>query len=88
MAYRDKAADVESLAAPILEHAAALRKPVVVAIETECVQPRYVSFCGRPAAELTDAIHAIATALRSSPAFAGLAVHSYASWQLLTDQSG
>jgi hypothetical protein len=83
MAYRNRAADVASLAAPILEQAARLRRPVIVAVETTCVDPPHVSFCGQTAGDLADALDRIGLALQVSPAFAGLAVHKYASWVTL-----
>ena len=38
-----------SLASPVLERAASLGKPVIVAVETTCVDPPRVTFCGQPA---------------------------------------
>ena len=86
MAYRNRADDVESLAAPILERAARLKTPVIVAVETMCIDPPHVTFCGRTAGELADALDHVALALRASPAFAGMAVHKYASWATLEDR--
>jgi hypothetical protein len=83
MAYRNSARDVQSIATPILEHASELGKRVVVAIETECVEPSYVTFCGKSADDLEVAIRDLESALSTSRAFAGLAVHSSASWRLL-----
>ncbi len=83
MAYRNNSKDVQALAAPILAHAAELKKRVTVAIETECVEPNYVTFCGQSASELAQAMGAIESGLRGSPAYAGLAVHSSASWKRL-----
>ena len=48
MAYRNNSKDVQALAAPILAHAAELKKRVTVAIETECVEPNYVTFAVSP----------------------------------------
>ena len=88
MAYRNRAADVEALATPILERASALGKHVIVAVETACVPPPHITFCGRSPRELHDALLRIGSRLRSSKAFAGLGVHQYAFWRKLEDSSG
>jgi hypothetical protein len=84
MAYRNRADDVKALASPVLERAAPLGKPVIVAVETTCVDPPRVTFCGQPAGALAGALDHIALTLRGAPAFAGLAVHKYASWAALS----
>ena len=83
MAYRNHAADVRALAAPLLARAEKLARPVVVAIETMCIEPPQVTFCGQSTAEVAGALDDIGLALRASSAFAGLAVHNYASWTKL-----
>ena len=83
MAYRNREGDVQSLAAPLLARAAKRGRPVVVAVETMCIDPPRVSFCGQTPAELASALDHLSLSLRSSPAFAGLAVHNYASWAQL-----
>ena len=80
MAYRNRAADVQALAAPVLERGARQGRQVLVAVETTCVDPPQVSFCGRLGGELAQALDRVAAELRHSPAFAGLAVHSYPGW--------
>jgi hypothetical protein len=80
MAYRNRTADVRSLAAPLLERGARRGKPIIVAIETTCVDPPYVTFCGRTGLELADALDELARDFGQAPAFSGLAVHMYASW--------
>jgi hypothetical protein len=83
MAYRNREGDVRSLAAPLLARAAKHGRPVVVAVETMCIDPPQVTFCGQAPAELASALDHLALELRASPAFAGLAVHDYASWAKL-----
>jgi hypothetical protein len=83
MAYRNRAPEVTSLAAPILAEAAKQGRPVLVAVETTCVDPPQVTFCGQPAGRFRAALEEIALGLQGSPAFAGLAVHKYASWATL-----
>ncbi len=87
MAYRNHAEDVRALAAPLLERAEKLKKPVIVAIETMCIDPPQVSFCGQSPAQLASALDGIVLALHTSSAFAGLAVHSYASWTKLESRA-
>jgi hypothetical protein len=83
MAYRNREADVRGLSAPLLAQAAKRHRPVIVAVETMCIEPPRVTFCGQTTAELASALDHLAVALRGSPAFAGLAVHHYASWRTL-----
>jgi hypothetical protein len=83
MAYRDRADDVQALAAPLLARAERRGRPVIVAVETTCIDPRRVTFCGQTAGQLGLALDHIALGLHASPAFAGLAVHKYASWATL-----
>jgi hypothetical protein len=83
MAYRNRAQEVTSLAVPILAAAAKQGRPVLVAVETTCVDPPQVTFCGQTAGRFRDALEQIALGLQASPAFAGLAVHKYASWATL-----
>jgi hypothetical protein len=80
MAYRNRTADVRSLAAPLLDRGARRGKPIIVAIETTCVDPPYVTFCGSTGRELAEALDELARDFRQAPAFSGLAVHMYASW--------
>jgi hypothetical protein len=83
MAYRNRADDVRALADPILEAGARRGRPVIVAVETTCVDPPRVTFCGQTGRELRAALDVLARAFRPAPAFAGLAVHKYASWATL-----
>jgi hypothetical protein len=83
MAYRDRPSDVEALAGPFLARAARQGKPVIVAVETMCIDPPHVTFCGQTATAFHAALEQIALGLRGSTAFAGLAVHKYASWAAL-----
>jgi hypothetical protein len=83
MAYRNRQDEVRSLAAPLLARAVKRGRPVVVAVETMCIDPPRVSYCGQTPTALASALDHLALALRSSPAFAGLAVHNYASWAQL-----
>ena len=83
MAYRNRVDDVRALAAPVLERAARRGRPVIVAIETTCVEPPQVTFCGQTHAQLAEALAHLASSLRASPSFAGLAVHSYPGWSRL-----
>jgi hypothetical protein len=83
MAYRNRPDDVEALAAPVLAGAAKKGKPAIVAVETMCIDPPHVTFCGQTAAAFHTALEQIALGLRGSTAFAGLAVHKYASWAAL-----
>jgi hypothetical protein len=83
MAYRNRPDDVEALAIPVLARAASQGKPVIVAVETMCVDPPHVTFCGQTAAGFHAALEQITLGLRASTAFAGLAVHKYASWAAL-----
>jgi hypothetical protein len=87
MAYRNRADDVTSLASPVLAQATLVRRPVIVAVETTCIDPPQVTFCGQTAAALATALDRVAVVLRASPAFAGLAVHQYASWATLERQA-
>jgi len=87
MAYRDRAADVVAAAAPTLAAAAELEKPVIVAVETKCVEPAYVTFCGKKPQVLGEALNAVRSRFASTPAFAGLAVHYFDSWQDLDGKS-
>ena len=80
MAYRNRADDVRALAAPILEEGARRGRPVIVAVETMCIDPPRVTFCGQTGRQLGTALDGLERAFRSAPAFAGLAVHKYASW--------
>ena len=83
MAYRNRADDVRALATPILEEGARRGRPVIVAVETMCVDPPHVTFCGQTSHQLGVALNGLERAFRSAPAFAGLAVHKYASWATL-----
>jgi hypothetical protein len=83
MAYRNRADDVRALAGPILDEGARRGRPVIVAVETTCVDPPRVTFCGQTGHELRAALDVLARAFRPAPAFAGLAVHKYASWATL-----
>jgi hypothetical protein len=87
MAYRDRATDVVAAAEPTLAAAAELEKPVIVAVETQCVEPGYVTFCGKPPQALGDALREVRSRFAGAPAFAGLAVHHLASWQKLDGKS-
>ncbi|HVV16423.1 MAG TPA: hypothetical protein VHH90_04400 [Polyangia bacterium] len=80
MAYRNRAEDVQAVAAPVVDRGARQGRPVLVAVETTCVDPPQVSFCGRSGGELARALDRVASGLRGSPAFVGLAVHSYPGW--------
>ena len=51
-----------------------------------CIDPPRTTFCGQTARALAEALDHIALALRASAAFAGLAVHMYASWATLDSQ--
>jgi hypothetical protein len=84
MAYRNRAADVRAAAAPLLGSAGRRARPVVVAVETMCIEPARVTFCGQSGAALGAALDELARAFGSAPAFAGLAVHHYPSWAKLT----
>jgi hypothetical protein len=83
MAYRDRAADVRALADPLLAAAAKRGRPVVVAVETKCIEPARVTFCGQTGASFGAALETLAGAFAPAPAFAGLAVHQYHSWAKL-----
>lgn len=83
MAYRNRADDVRALAGPILDEGARRGRPVIVAVETMCVDPPRVTFCGQTGHELRAALDVLVQAFRPAPAFAGLAVHKYASWATL-----
>ncbi|HVY40548.1 MAG TPA: hypothetical protein VHM31_21570, partial [Polyangia bacterium] len=83
MAYRNGADDVQALAGPVLDRGARQGLPVLVAVETTCVDPPRVSFCGQSGPQLAQALDRVASGLRGSPAFAGLAVHSYPGWARL-----
>jgi len=87
MAYRNHASNVAALARPVLEDAGSLDKPVIVAVETACVEPSYVSFCGTSAPVFARDLQDLHRALRAFPAFAGLAVHQQATWQALVDEA-
>lgn len=87
MAYRNSVTDVVSVATGTLQHAAEVRKPVVVAIETKCVEPSYVSFCGASSASFEETLPRLTSSLRRFPSFAGVAVHHYPSWRALADES-
>ncbi len=83
MAYRNRSDEVQALASPVLERSARRGRPVLVAVETTCVDPPRVSFCGRSAGEFAQVLDRLASGMRLSPAFAGLAVHSYPGWARL-----
>jgi hypothetical protein len=83
MAYRDRTADVRALAEPLLAAGAKRGRPVVVAVETMCIDPPRVTFCGQTGAALAGALADLGRAFGPAPAFAGLAVHQYASWAKL-----
>jgi hypothetical protein len=83
MAYRNRAEDVRALAGPILDEGARRGRPVIVAVETTCVDPPRVTFCGQTGRELRAALDVLARAFRPAPAFAGIAVHKYDSWATL-----
>ena len=85
MAYRNKATDVVSVATRTLQHATELGKPAVVAVETKCVEPPYVSFCGASSESFDETLLRLASTLRSFPSFAGIAVHHYPSWRALAE---
>lgn len=87
MAYRDRAEQVARVSRAWLSAAEAGGKPIVIAIETGCIQPNYISFCGASPQTLAAALGEIRTELGSSPAFVGVAVHQYASWQALMVQA-
>ncbi|HEY1434799.1 MAG TPA: hypothetical protein VGG65_05445 [Thermoanaerobaculia bacterium] len=80
MAYRNRTDDVRALAAPILEEGARRDRPVIVAVETMCIDPPRVTFCGQTGRQFGAALDGLEHSFRSAPAFAGLAVHKYASW--------
>ncbi|HZU83568.1 MAG TPA: hypothetical protein VE987_11650 [Polyangiaceae bacterium] len=85
MAYRRDPAAVASAATPVLSDAADLAKPVVVAVETTCVEPTYVTFCGVSAAVLNGALARLEATLGRLSSFSGLAVHQFASWRTLEE---
>jgi len=83
MAYRNRPEQVVRAARSWLRLAEPLARPVVVAVETQCIEPSYISFCGTNGLQLSAALADIRRELGTSPAFAGLAVHQYSSWRQL-----
>lgn len=84
MAYRNSPSKVLSIAASSLHHGARGGRPVAVAVETKCGEPRHTTFCGLSPAELAAALWELERSLQSFPAFAGLLVHHYGSWHAQT----
>jgi hypothetical protein len=84
MAYRNDAQAVGELAEPLLARAAALSLPVVVAVETKCVEPAYVSFCGSGAARLDHDLSVLRQRFAKRANVHGLAVHELGAWRTLT----
>lgn len=88
MAYRDTLTRVVRAAQALLEHANAVGRPVVVAIETSCRQPPEITFCSASQRELESALTAIQANLSRFRVFSGIAVHQYAYWRELLPDRG
>jgi hypothetical protein len=87
MAYRNQPSAVRDVMEPVLERAARRGRAVIVAVETTNMNPPEISFCGRPASELTATLERLSLGFAGRPAFAGLAVHSYPGWVRLDSVS-
>jgi hypothetical protein len=83
MAYRDNAEEIARAARPMVEHASALRVPVIVGVETKCVSPSFISFCGAGESALTDALRELRMRFDGDRAVLGFAVHELSTWQAL-----
>jgi hypothetical protein len=83
MAYRDNAEDIERAARPMVEHAQALHVPVIVGVETKCVSPSFISFCGSTGRTLGEALSGLRTRFERDRAVLGFAVHELSSWRAL-----
>ena len=88
MSYRDTATgpgSVTAVGADFLRRGAALRKPVRLGVETQPLAGcAYCTFAEEGATALDAALAQIEAAGSTQPGFAGIAVHHYDAWRLLT----
>jgi sugar phosphate isomerase/epimerase len=84
MAYRNTAAGVAGAAEELLGHAHERGRPVVVALEIGCAVSDDSTLCGVTQTSLRGALDEIRAQLQRFDAFAGLAVHAYATWRALS----
>jgi hypothetical protein len=83
MAYRNQVSAIADVAASLIERARLRQRPVVVAVETKCVEPTYTSFCGTSNDAVEQALQALQRRYAPLTHVRGFAVHEYGAWQAL-----
>lgn len=86
MAYRNSADAVERAAREVLAETASAPRPLIIAIETKCVEPAYVSFCGRPPGEFVRVVDELRARFAGVSLIRGLAIHEYRAWRELSQR--
>jgi hypothetical protein len=87
MAYRNSADAVERAAREVLLETASAPRPLIIAIETKCIEPAYVSFCGRAPGEFAHVVDDLRARFAGVSAIRGLAIHEYRAWRALSNRS-
>ncbi len=83
MAYRNEGSAIADLVGEELRAATAQNRRLVVAVETTCVKPDRITFCGMERAALRESLRFVDAQLSKSAAYRGLAVHDYEAFREL-----
>jgi hypothetical protein len=86
MAYRNSADAVERAAREVLQETASAPRPLIIAIETKCIEPSYVSFCGRAPADFAGVVDDLRARFAGVSMIRGLAIHEYRAWRALAHE--
>jgi len=83
MGYRDSPEAVGEVVNHWIDVATPLNRPIVVAIETQCIEPGYTSFCGQTPQDFRKAIDDLWSRLSSKEVIRAIAVHDLDAWRSL-----
>ncbi len=83
ISFFNDAAQVESFAAHEQADAARLSKPSRLAVETNAVQPSWITFAGTPQAAFDQVLRQIDAANAATPGYVGVAVEDFNGWAAL-----
>lgn len=83
MDYRDTAERIINDASNELTYADRQGKPVVVGVETLCIEPTWITFCEEGSDYMDDVLHSVESELKSYSSYQGIAIHHFDSYRIL-----
>ena len=83
MDYRDERQRIVNDASNELQYAHAQNKPVIVGVETLCIEPTWITFCEEGSQFMEEVLGLVDGDLRRYSSYAGTAIHHYDSYRSL-----